>query len=188
MLGTSCFKADKFTELFEESKQRMERKNILLVSKDCTFQPNTNLEKNRKAWSKAKIREASREKQAALKRGNMPRTEDTLEKARSASAAAKPAQVSKPRPKSRAAANDENVDPSTGQKLFRPKTGRSPHQRSIKSGVQLGQQLYEGHKVKIEKIQHRAKLEEEKRSAMRKAPKASQKTDQLVHSQKQQAF
>lgn len=154
MLGTSCFKADKFTELFEDSKQRMERKNIILVSKDCTFQPNTNLERNRKAWSKAKIREASREKQEPLKRGNMPvtRTEDTSQKARSASAAAKPTQVSKPRPKSRAVVNDENVDPSTGQKLFRPKTGRSPHQRSIKSGVQLGQQLYEAHKVKMEKI------------------------------------
>lgn len=182
MLSTSCFKADKFTELFEESKQRMERKNILLVSKDCTFQPNTNLMGQRKAWSKAKIREASKEKQGPLKRDNLQdtRTEDTVQKARSLSAVGKPNQVSKPRPKSRAVINDENLDPSTGQKLFRPKTGRSPHQRSIKSGVQLGKQLYEAHKVKMEKIQHRARAEEEKRTAMRKTSKASQKTDQLV--------
>jgi hypothetical protein len=37
MLGTSCFKADKFSELFEESKERQERKNMVLLSKDCTF-------------------------------------------------------------------------------------------------------------------------------------------------------
>jgi len=117
MLSTSCFKADKFTELFEDSKQRMERKNILLVSKDCTFQPNSNLDRRRKAWSKAKIREAFTEKQGNLKRDNLqaPRTEDTTEKAPSLSAAAKPTQVSKPLPKSRAPVNDENVDPSTGQ-------------------------------------------------------------------------
>jgi len=52
----------------------------------------------------------------------------------------------------------------------------------------LSHQLYEAHKVKLEKRLHRAKAEEEKRTAIRSTSKVSQKTDQLVLRQKQSAF
>jgi hypothetical protein len=42
---------------------------------------------------------------------------------------------------------DENIDPATGQPLFKPQTGRSPHGRAYFVDTQkIGEHLYGYHK------------------------------------------
>lgn len=60
-------------------------------------------------------------------------------------------------PQSKKLAGDANIDPKTGQPLFRPQTGRSPknHARRISTGdgakQSIGDHLYGQHKTLLAK-------------------------------------
>jgi hypothetical protein len=56
--------------------------------------------------------------------------------------------------------HDENIDPVTGRPYFRPVTGRSPKNRPVDAKFNLGEHLYNNHKM-IQEKHNKLKKDEE---------------------------
>ena len=132
----------KFQELYDEARQRRERQeriNSACLDKECTFRPRL-VTKDSKL-SKTVLQECG---------DNSPKENKMLQNSSLSVVFERLSHMARNEKRNLhrghsvllASSNAENIDPKTGQPLFRPQTGRSPKLPRELSKTSIGEHLY----------------------------------------------